>query len=291
MLVACALLGPLVTPAPALAQARERELYVSVVDQQGAPAMGLGPDDFEVREDGVRREVLRVTPATDPMQIALLIDNSQAATDAIKDIRSAVLAFVETMIPEGHQIALITFGERPTIVTEYTTSTAELKRGVGRLFARPGSGAHLLDAVADAAQGVTRREATRPVIVAITTEGIEFSNLRFETVRDELLRSGAALHALVLVGRTVPDLRNEEIRNRNLLIDHGTRATGGRRETLLTVMALEPQMKELAAELLNQYKVVYARPDALIPPDRVEVRTPRPGLTARGTPARVGGAR
>ena len=40
-------------------------------------------------------------------------------------------------------------------------------------------------------------------------------------------------------------------------------------------------MKQLAAELLNQYVVTYARPDTLIPPEKIEVTVTKPGLTAR----------
>ena len=55
---------------------------MSVVDKKGVPVTDVTPDDLVVREDGVAREILRVEPATDPMQVALLVDNSQAATQA-----------------------------------------------------------------------------------------------------------------------------------------------------------------------------------------------------------------
>src|SRR5687767_1211628 len=74
---------------------REGVLYTSVVDKDGAPVTGLGAGDFVVREDGTRREVLRVTPATEPILIALLVDNSVAATDDIRNIRDGVTAFVQ----------------------------------------------------------------------------------------------------------------------------------------------------------------------------------------------------
>ena len=48
------------------------------------------PTRSSVREDGARREVLRVTPATSPMPVAILVDNSQAARDHIADIRKAL---------------------------------------------------------------------------------------------------------------------------------------------------------------------------------------------------------
>ncbi len=48
------------------------------------------PADLVVREDGVAREILSVTPATDPMRVALLVDNSQAATQSIQFLRDAL---------------------------------------------------------------------------------------------------------------------------------------------------------------------------------------------------------
>src|SRR3954470_8392480 len=67
------------TASPAGAQATERDLFVSVLDQAGTPVTGLGPDAFVVREDGRPVEVLRVSRATEPIDLALLVDNSQAA--------------------------------------------------------------------------------------------------------------------------------------------------------------------------------------------------------------------
>ena len=49
-------------------------MVVSVLDQNGTPVEGLGPRDFVVREDGAVREVLRVEPAPNGRQIALLVD-------------------------------------------------------------------------------------------------------------------------------------------------------------------------------------------------------------------------
>jgi hypothetical protein len=40
-------------------------------------------------------------------------------------------------------------------------------------------------------------------------------------------------------------------------------------------------MKRLADELANQYVVSYTRPDKLIPPEKVEVSSPRRDLTVR----------
>src|SRR5947209_17863349 len=81
------------TISPAAAQAIERSMWVSVTDQSGAPVPGLGPRDFVVREDNVAREVLRVVPAEEPMQIAVLVDTSQAIRNDVGNIRNALPSF------------------------------------------------------------------------------------------------------------------------------------------------------------------------------------------------------
>ena len=85
LLVAAALLSP----AAPRAQAIQRSMYVSALDEAGAPVADLGPSDFLVREDKAPREVLRVAAADEPMQMAVLVDNSQAARNYIATSGSA----------------------------------------------------------------------------------------------------------------------------------------------------------------------------------------------------------
>ena len=68
------------TPPAHASDGRTRDIYVSVVDSKGVAVTGLTAADFTVREDGVSREVLRAVPATEPLDVVLLVDDSQAAT-------------------------------------------------------------------------------------------------------------------------------------------------------------------------------------------------------------------
>jgi hypothetical protein len=88
------------------------------------------------------------------------------------------------------------------------------------------------------------------------------------------------MHALVLTTVTASN-ETEEVRTRNRVIDVGTRTTGGRRDTLLAESSVEGAMSSLARELLAQYRVVYSRPDTLIPPEKLSIRATRPGVTVR----------
>jgi hypothetical protein len=265
------------------AQAIQRALYVSALNEAGAPVADLGPSDFIVREDNIAREVLKVEPAVAPMQIAVVVDTSQGARDDIAHMRTALPAFV-TALTSGevkNETAIIAIGERPTVYTNYTFNQAELKKGIDRIWSVQGSGAYLLDGIIEICQGFKKRGAQRPVIVAILSEGPELSNRQHDQVLEPLRASGAAFHAITL-GRPSTSL-SDEARERNIVLDEGPRATGGRREELLTAMALGGKLAQLADELTHQYKVTYARPQSLIPPERVTVAAAKAGLTARGT--------
>lgn len=269
--------------AAAGAQGRERTLFVSAVDEKGEPVEGLGPEAFIVREDNQRREILRVSRATEPIDIALLVDNSAAANDEILFIREALTKFIAAMV-ENNRIAIIALADRPTVFVEYTGDITRLNEGVGRIFPMSTSGATLLDGIAETSQGLRRRETPRAVILPIVTDGVEFTNRYSRDVVSSLRTAGAALH-MVTIGQF---LHSEEhaIRERSFLIDDGPRRSGGQRMSLLAPHALASALERLARELSSQYKVVYGRPDSPFTPDDFEITSARAGITMRAVPAR-----
>ena len=266
-------------------QPNERVAYVNAFDEKThAPITGLGVRDVVVREDGAAREVLRVTPADTPMPVAILVDNTQAATNNIADIRRALTSFVKALHGLG-PVAIIGVADRPTILRDYTTDQKQLLDGVGRVFAMPDSGATLLDAIIETSKGLQRREEDRVAMVILTTENTEFSNQHYKQVLDALKRGGAQLHAVILNTPAGSSL-DDPARNRASVLDEGPRNSGGTRSDVLTSQAFEGELLKLAAILKAQHRVVYARPQALIPPEKLEVSSAKPGVIASGGPAR-----
>jgi VWFA-related protein len=278
LLAACLLAGPLSASQDKPADPRTNSLYVGVVDARGNAVTGLTAKDFAVREEGVAREVLRAEPATEPIDLVLLVDDSQAATAAIPNLRDGLTRFIDKMQGKG-TIGIVTVGERPMSVVERSKDTAALQKGVKRIFARRGAGAYLLEGINEVVRGFRRRPGTRPTIVALTIEGVEFSNLQHERVIGDLLKTDVALHVLAIGSPAPTD--TDEMRNRNLVLSMGTEYTGGRRDQLLSTMAIEERLEQVAGELVNQYVVTYGRPDALVPAEKVQVTVNKPGLTAR----------
>ena len=77
-----------------------------------------------------------------------------------------------------------------------------------------------------------------------------------------------------------------EDRRELLQLDLGPKASGGTRTDVLTSQAFEVKLQELAAILKSQHRVVYARPQTLIPPEKIAVSATKPGQAASGAPAR-----
>jgi VWFA-related protein len=260
----------------------DRVMFVSVLNKDGAPVTGLSASDFVVREDGVAREVVRAEKATEPITIAILVDTSQAIAPDIADVRRGLTDFVKRM-GGRNPIAIISFGERPTVLTSYTLDIPALEKAVDRLFPTSGSGSYLLQAVADTCHGLAKRDYQRAVILAITAGGPEFSDRNYDEFLPMVRSVGATFDAMVF-SREPPNMANFGQRNREMFLDAVTSGTGGERTLLLSSMALNDALSRLAAELADQYRITYGRPETLVPPQKIEVSVRRPGLTARGTP-------
>ena len=280
----------LLCTAALLAQSSERIAYVNAYDEKTrAPITGLGVRDIVVREDGAAREVLRVTPATSPMAVTILVDNTQAASDHIADIRRALASFVKSLQGLG-PVAIVGVADRPTILRDYTTDQKQLQDGAAKVFAMPGSGATLLDAIFEISRGLQKREEDRAAIVILTTENVEFSPRHYSEVLEALARGGAQLHAVILNTPAGSSL-DDPARNRASVLDLGPKNSGGTRSDVLASQAFEGELQALAAILKSQHRVVYARPQALIPPEKLAISSAKPGVLASGGAARGQGAR
>ncbi len=261
--------------------ARQRQVRVGVVDDAGQPVSGLGVSDFSVREDGISREVLSVAQASDPMHVALLVDTSAAAEPVIPDLRKGLSSFVHLLLSKNpdSKIAVISFGDRPTQEADYSSSAAGLDGAIQRIFSRPSAGAYLIEGILDAVKGLKARASARPVIVSVVVEaGPEFSTQVPDDVRTALKSVGAELWNVVLQGPAPAAADTVEARNRALVLGDVTRESGGETDTILARTAIDAQLQTLANRLLAQYTITYSRPEALIPPERLDVGVTRKNL-------------
>ena len=281
LVVATALgLSVLVPVAEAQGTTRQRTLFVTAVGEDGTPLEKLTLEDVVVREDGVAREVLKVTPSAEPVDITVLVDNSIASTKALQDMRLGLEKFVTTFAGP-HPITLVTVADRPTVQVNSTTSKPQLLKGVTRLFAQPGAGATMNEAIVEASKAIAKRKPARAAIVVITSFGPEFSDRGYQFALDALADSGATLHVLELQDTVHEPSTDQGVRDRNVVIDRGTTETGGTRELLLANMSVSDGLQKVGRAATTQFEVVYGRPETLIPARKVEVFSARPTVKVR----------
>ena len=143
-------------------------MYVTVAGENDAAVPNLSARRLGVKEEGKARKVVEAAPPTAQVSVALLLDDKGSD---INEIRSALVAFFG-QVQGRAEVSLITVVPSIARVFDYTSSLPTMLAGVPRLVWRTGPATGLiLGAVADAADELKRREATRPAIVVVTFEG------------------------------------------------------------------------------------------------------------------------
>ena len=282
--------GLAVLAAGAAATAQERPLVrtvlVSVTGADGAPVAGLGPEDFEVRENGQIRGVFNAQPAEGRLDVALLIDDNGTG---INDIRRDIAGFLQRIYQNANVAMITTAGQNVTIV-DYTSDPREMQAGINKLVGRPAPrGGHLIDGIYDAAGKLQEREGARRAIVVITFEGEEFSDTADNLVLDRLRDTRTVLHVIAVGQPTIRAMnpltdgpRDNPVEtnfNRARLLSEGTKRTGGRYEEMVVTAGVPDALASIASELTGQYIISYLLPPGVEPSERLEVRVSRPRVT------------
>jgi VWFA-related protein len=267
-----------------------RRIYISATDDKGAPATDLTPQEITVREDGKQRDVLQVGPATETMQIALLVDDSGAG---IQYIREGAASFVR-ILQNRAEIAIVSTAGQNSVVVDFTSDIGALMNGVNRLITRTTSGGYLLDGIQESARTLQRREAARPVIVVLALEGKEFSNVSTDRVLDVIRRSGAVVHVLAVGKPTLKTMTGwnqrptdsihealDETLTRGAVMIEAPRRSGGRLEQIVQATGIPTRFAEIAYDLRDQLVVTYARPQSAKDVKSIDVSVKRRGIKLR----------
>jgi hypothetical protein len=260
--------------AAAAPAAVDKTIFVAALDAAGLPVRDLTIDDFRLREDGVDREIISVKVATQPLQVALLADTTQAADVLIRDLRTSLAGFVQQVHKTSPEalISIIEFGQAAVTVVPFVSDDAALNNGINKLVGRPGAASVLVEAIVDASNRLAKLPSPRRAIVSLNIEpSNEQSREEPKKVNESLRKSGAQLWSV--------SLQKGELRNpgRDVVLNTVTKNTGGTRDFINSPSAIEGVLRHYADALTSQYEVTYKRPGTSA--QVVQVGTLRQGLT------------
>lgn len=194
----------------------------------------------------------------------------------MRDIRNAVGAFGEQLLGQSPNavVSLTEFGQAAVPMVPFTSKPDDYMKGVNRVVARPGVGSVLLEALSQVNRDLAKQPSTRRAIVWLNLEpSDEQSRQNEKQIVEDFARSGAQLWA-VSVQRG--GLKNSK---RDVVINQFATVTGGRRDFIVGISAVEGILRGYADALTHQYEVVFKRPESNKLPKLIQLGTRRDAVT------------
>src|SRR5580658_7480942 len=113
-------------------------ILCTVTDKRGALITDLKQQDFEIRENGRKQEIRYFTRDTDlPLTVAMLMDVSGSAREAIAAEREAAGRFFDAVIRPTDHALLLGFSSTLVLWQDFTSSTPRLRSSLAQLHAVP----------------------------------------------------------------------------------------------------------------------------------------------------------
>ena len=253
--------------------AGERTFIFSAVDEAGKPVKDIRTDEILIREDGVDREIVSVKPSTETLNVMLLADTTAAVDEMLLDVRKALIAFVNQVhaVSPNAQISLMEFGQAAVTSVPFTTSGADLEKGINRLSGKPRSASVLLEAINAASNNLAKRPSPRRAIVSLNIEpGDEQSREDPKRIVESLRKSLAQLWCVSIQKGA---LKNAQ---RDVVLNVFTKNTGGAREFIVSQSAIATYLNEFRRRADVAVQATYKRPATKA--QAVQIGVTRPGV-------------
>jgi VWFA-related protein len=164
---------------------------------------GLGPDDFEVLDNGVSQQIDLVSFEQIPLNVIVVLDMSASvAGERLDHLRGGGNALLDALHRED-QAAVVTFSERVRLGTGLTGDLAQARAALER--AEPSGATSLVDA-SYAGMMLAESDVGRALVI-VFSDGLDTSSwLTPPSVLDAARRADAVVYA-VSVGGGPPFLR------------------------------------------------------------------------------------
>jgi VWFA-related protein len=269
----------------------------SVTDRNGRAIPGMHNADFVVYEDGSERQIVDVTPTTEPFNLVLLVDVSGSVEERIDFIRKAARDFLNTASPQD-RISIISFHDDIKIISRFSTDRSLLSRKLDELDA--GGATALYDALAYTLVDTLKPLRGERTAVVILSDGDDNrSFIPFPAILEATIESGALIYPLYVPSGLIPEgsvprpsITVDPMRTRYLTITTRAAEEGERLATVsggvfYSIKRLEDLQKaydDVVAQMRTAYTITYASSTDSKGHRRIRVRANRDGASVRLSP-------
>ena len=260
------------TTCPMAAQQPEvpQQLVASlrVLDKKGTPITDLAPNEFDVKENGQSRTIVRAELDTRPLSVALVLDsNGTLSTAFTQNVVPAAVAVLNAL-PQGTVLDVWSTGDRPTHVVTAQSDRAAVEAAVKRIAA---SGTNtLLDTIAAASQALPSGEDRRTAVIVLTSGSIGDNDAGRGV--QEALNATSMRPTFVSIEMILGERDGRVGTELTYLAEH----TAGSYETVLSATAVVTKAPGLVAILNSRYRVAW-QPQSDPRATKFEFKTNRKG--------------
>lgn len=238
-----------------------QQLFVTVT-RGGERVAGLEREDFEIRDDGVREEIVTFEGGDAPLTAVLLVDSSFSMRG--EHLRAA-LAGARTFIASMRELDLakvIVFSDRVLASTPFTGDPSEV--GAAMEGVQAAGGTSINDHLYEALKELDQHQGRRLVILLSDGEDVE-SVLDMDDVRWKAGRSQALIYWIRPLTaalsadrpRTTSWRDAEAYRHEIETLERVVRESGGRIRNIDQIADAPAAFRDILAELREQYVLGY----------------------------------
>ncbi|MGD0682915.1 MAG: VWA domain-containing protein [Terracidiphilus sp.] len=226
-------------------------VFVNVIDQNGAIVSGFTREDFALAEDGWPQQIAVFERQSElPLNLTLAIDTSGSVRKDMAEEADAARRFAHALLRSQDQMSLLQFATSVRELTPFTNKVRHIDRGLGHL--RGDWATALYDAIC---QGSARLGGNpgRRVLVLISDGDDTASNSTYAQALEQALRNEVMIYSLI-------DVPIEASAGRNLGGEHAlitlAEQTGGK-SFYVSGGGLDKAFAQVSSDLRTQYLLGY----------------------------------
>jgi len=250
------------------------ELFITVLDKDKHPVMGLEMEDFRVFEDGQTQELRRFEKVTNlPIHAGILLDVSASMEAKLGTALRAALGFLEEAVTPKDRATIVTFNDHPNLAVKFTNDMSTLAGGLAGLRAERGTA--LYDSVIFSLYYFNGIKGQRALIL-LSDGDDQHSRFEWEDAIEYARRAGVSIYS---IGLTL----GKKGGNAKKILVKLAQETGGRSFFVNDVNELAEVYRIIQEELRSRYFVAYQSSNTADDTEfrTVEVEVTRPGLEAK----------
>jgi VWFA-related protein len=169
---------------------------VVVSDRQGRYIPGLKAEDFSLYQDGIKQTISFFGAEEEPLNVALLLDTSRSALDALELIQDAAQDFIRLLQPADRAM-VASFDRTVKALSPLTSDRKRLARAVEQVEIGERFGTVMRDAVLEVVEQYFASVKGRKAIVLLT-DGKDFgSSISKDELLDKLEESDVMVYSVL----------------------------------------------------------------------------------------------